>query len=65
MFEHIGSYPEIKIAIWWDGCDWDANGNVARPYFIDEPRELLQIFRRAESEAAVLGCDGVSENQKK
>ncbi len=45
MFEHIGSYPEIKIAIWWDGCDWDANGNVARPYFIDEPRELLQIFK--------------------
>lgn len=45
MFSHIGKYKNIKVAIWWDGCDWDANGNVARPYFIDETPDLLEIFK--------------------
>jgi len=45
MFAHIDSYPRIKIAIWWDGCDWDANGNVARPYFIDETPQIIQTFK--------------------
>lgn len=45
MFAHIGSYPEIKVAVWWDGCDWDADGNIARPYFIDETLQLLQTFK--------------------
>lgn len=45
MFNHIGKYKNIKVAIWWDGCDWDANGNIARPYFIDESPNLLDIFR--------------------
>lgn len=45
MFSHITSYPRIKVAIWWDGCDWDANGNVARPYFIDETPQIIQTFR--------------------
>lgn len=45
MFQHIGKYDRIKVAVWWDGCDWDAEGNVARSYFIDETDELVQIFR--------------------
>jgi len=45
MFAHISSYPRIKVAVWWDGCDWDANGNIARPYFIDETPQILQTFR--------------------
>lgn len=45
MFTHIASYPRIKVAIWWDGCDWDANGNIARPYFIDETPQLIQTFK--------------------
>lgn len=45
MFNHIGKYENIKVAIWWDGCDWDANGNIARPYFIDETPDLLQTFK--------------------
>lgn len=45
MFDHIGNYEKIKIAIWWDGCDWDANGNVARPYFINETPEIIETFR--------------------
>jgi mannan endo-1,4-beta-mannosidase len=45
MFSHIGKYENIKIAIWWDGSDRDAAGNIARPYFIDEFPEILEIFR--------------------
>lgn len=45
MFRHIGKYERIKVAIWWDGCDWDAEGNVARSYFIDETEELVRVFR--------------------
>lgn len=45
MFDNIGSYPRIKVAIWWDGCDWDANGNIARPYFIDETPQIIQTFK--------------------
>ncbi len=45
MFACIGSYPEIKVAVWWSGCDWDENGNIARPYFIDETPQLIQTFK--------------------
>ena len=45
MFNHIEKYENIKVAVWWDGCDWDADGNVARPYFIDETKDLLDIFK--------------------
>jgi len=46
MFEHIRNYDRIKMAIWWDGCDWDAEGNIARSYFIDETPGLMEIFRQ-------------------
>ncbi len=45
MFKDITNYPEIKVAIWWDGRDLDSRGNIARPYFIDETDELVEIFR--------------------
>lgn len=45
MFGSIESYPRIKVAIWWNGCDWDANGNIARPYFIDETPQIVQTFK--------------------
>jgi hypothetical protein len=45
MFRDISRYDRIKVAVWWDGCDWDAEGNVARSYFIDETEELVRIFR--------------------
>lgn len=45
MFRNIIKYDRIKVAVWWDGCDWDARGNVARSYFIDETEELVKIFR--------------------
>lgn len=45
MFQRLPSYPRIKMAIWWDGRDLAANGEIARPYFIDQPEEVIQIFR--------------------
>lgn len=46
MFQHMKKYDKIKVAIWWDGCDWDAEGNVARPYFIDETDKLIGVFKK-------------------
>ncbi|WP_051280314.1 glycoside hydrolase family 26 protein [Anaerovorax odorimutans] len=46
MFDHIQYYENIKVAVWWDGCDWDSNGNVARPYFIDEFPQLIETFKK-------------------
>jgi len=45
MFRNVYKYDRIKVAVWWDGCDWDAEGNVARSYFIDETEELVRLFR--------------------
>lgn len=45
MFEEIKKYDRLKIAIWWDGCDYD-NGKISRSYVIDENREIMDTFRR-------------------
>jgi hypothetical protein len=45
MFKSIDDYDRIKVAVWWDGCDWDAEGNIARSYFIDETDGLVRIFK--------------------
>ncbi|WP_051280511.1 glycoside hydrolase family 26 protein [Anaerovorax odorimutans] len=45
MFEHIKKYDKIKVAIWWSSYDLDINGNISRPYFIDETPELIKIFK--------------------
>jgi len=46
MFQVLPRYCMIKVVIWWDGADFDAYGNVARSYFIDETPELMEIFRQ-------------------
>lgn len=46
MFRVIQSYDRIKIAVWWDSCDYDANGAVSRSYVLDQSPELLEIFRQ-------------------
>lgn len=45
MFQHIGKYDRLRVAVWWDGCDWDGEGKVARSYFIDESEDLVRLFR--------------------
>lgn len=46
MFEKIKKYDKIKVAIWWDSCDYDKKGNIARSYFIDDPPEIASIFKK-------------------
>lgn len=46
MFEHINKYPNIKIAVWFSSADWDSNGNVARPYWLDETPRTTEAFRK-------------------
>lgn len=46
MFNKMSEYDKIKVAIWWDGRDLDpANGNIARSYFINEGKSLMDIFK--------------------
>lgn len=46
MFRKIKTYDRIKAAIWWNGADFDSSGKVARPYYITDPPEVLEVFRR-------------------
>ena len=46
MFTSIKRFDRIKMAVWWDGCDWDANGNIARPYFLDETPATHEAFKK-------------------
>jgi len=44
MFRKIETYDKIKVAVWWDGCDYD-NGKIARNYTIDENQQVFETFR--------------------
>ena len=48
MFDHIGNYPNIRIAVWFSFADFDdTNGGVpARTYWLDETPETLEAFRQ-------------------
>lgn len=45
MLNSIKNYGKIKVAIWFNGIDRDANGNPARIYKIDDPKENIKVFR--------------------
>lgn len=45
MFNNIDRYPRIKVAIWWNGTDWDANKKPARIYRLDTDEELINKFK--------------------
>ncbi len=45
MLNKINEYDRIKVAIWWDGQDWDSQGNVARDYYFSKPEGMLDIFK--------------------
>ena len=44
MFKEMKNYPRIKMAIWWDGCDYDVDGSVSRSYVLDESKAVLDAF---------------------
>ncbi|GHV44617.1 hypothetical protein FACS189492_1220 [Clostridia bacterium] len=49
MFQSMGKYPEIKIAVWFNHADYEGSGDdlgaVARPYWLDETPATLEAFR--------------------
>ena len=46
MFTNIEGLPNIKAAIWWNGVDYDGDGNPGRIYRLDETDETLAAFRQ-------------------
>ncbi len=46
MFEQISQFNKIKIAIWWNGIDYDAAGKPGRIYILDETDETTGAFRQ-------------------
>jgi len=46
MFNKIERYDRIKVAVWWDGCDYYKN-QVARNYTMDETPAILEVFRKS------------------
>lgn len=44
MMAKINRYG-FKVAIYWNGTDWDANGNPARIYKITDDNEAMRHFR--------------------
>ena len=45
MFEQIGNYPRIKVAVWWNGVDFDSKMNSARIYIITENEDTIKAFK--------------------
>ena len=50
MFEIMPKYDRIKAAVWWSWQDFDANGNPARIYLLDENEKTIEAFRKGLSE---------------
>ena len=49
MFYHMPRFENIRVAIWWNGIDWDAAGNPGRIYKLDEAPEYVAAFREGLS----------------
>ncbi len=45
MFNNIGKYGGIKIAIWFNDIDKDSKGNSARIYGLDEREDYIKKFQ--------------------
>lgn len=46
MFENINKYTNIKVAVWFSAADYDENGIVSRPYWLDETNQTLEAFKK-------------------
>lgn len=45
MFNQIEKYPNIKVAVWWNGVDYDKNNNPGRIYLIDDSPEVIEAMK--------------------
>lgn len=64
MFDNIGKYKNIKVAVWFSYADFDTregkNGAVARPYWLDETPDTLAAFARGRAKLKALGESSTS-----
>ncbi|MGE5389761.1 MAG: glycoside hydrolase family 26 protein, partial [Deltaproteobacteria bacterium] len=44
MFQQMPAYKNIKLVVWFNGIDYDVNGNPARTYRMDQDAGVLQEF---------------------
>ncbi len=44
MFKDIHKYPRIKVAVWWNGVDFDSQQNSARIYLLKETKDTTDAF---------------------
>lgn len=51
MFANMNRYPNIKVAIWFNGTDVDGQGMPARIYRLDENSSVLNAFRQGFNQA--------------
>lgn len=49
MFKQLEQYPNIKVAVWWNGVDYDKNGNPGRIYLIDDSPEVVEAMKNGLS----------------
>lgn len=54
MFACIEKYPNIKIAVWFSAADYDVDGTVSRPYWLDETPATLEAFREGVKKYPVI-----------
>lgn len=52
MFDGIKQFPNIKVAIWWSGIDYDQHGQPGRIYLLDESDETTEVFHKRLKEFA-------------
>ena len=45
MFVEMGQFDRIKVAIWWNGIDFDSQGRPGRIYRLDETPEIMNAFK--------------------
>ena len=45
MFVQLPAYPNIKVAVWWNGVDYDKNDNPGRIYLIDDSPEVVAAMK--------------------
>lgn len=45
MFDNISKFKNIKVAIWWNGIDWDKNMKPARIYRLDQTEDIMRTFK--------------------
>ncbi len=45
MLKDIEEFPNIKLAVWWNGADFTADGKIARAYYINDSAEMYEIFK--------------------